>query len=153
MRSQSSKSKHFNVRMYECIDWWNMIRTQLALTSCYTDPCMFCNVVSYNLGVIDTDKQDGVKIGDIHLLKIIQTMYKKQQVGYQSKNTSSVRDQEMTRVAGHLCSLDQSIAPRFGQACTQRIYLCLLLDLLSPSFVHPQSTYNTASPASTTKVA
>ena len=35
----------------ECIDLWCMIQKQLVLTSYYTDPCIFCNVISYNLGV------------------------------------------------------------------------------------------------------
>ena len=37
--------------MYECIDLWCMIQKQLVLTSYHTDPCIFCNVISYNLGV------------------------------------------------------------------------------------------------------
>ena len=48
-----------------------MIQKQLVFTISHTDPCIFCNVISYNLGVIDTDKQDGMKIGDTHLLKIM----------------------------------------------------------------------------------
>ena len=57
--------------MYEYIDLRCMIQKQLVFTISHTDPCIFCNVISYNLGVIDTDKQDGMKIGDTHLLKIM----------------------------------------------------------------------------------
>ena len=60
--------------MSECMsvsDLWYMIQKQMVLFSYYTDPCISAISSAINLGVRDTDKQDGVKIGDTHLLKII----------------------------------------------------------------------------------